>query len=111
MFTFDRCHRSLAAETPGKYERPWKYLTYAFAISKFPVTEKLTNGALVTNHPRSCQDDDKTKPWQCGVVQAFQEVTPWPFMLVVIIKWYDVVKAMTTAQHGNWYFECYSEKK
>ena len=39
-FMFDRCHRSWAAETPGKYERGWKYLAYTFAKSKFPQTEK-----------------------------------------------------------------------
>ena len=39
------------AETPGKYEHDWKYLTYTFAKSQFPVTEKLTNGALVTPTP------------------------------------------------------------
>ena len=50
-FIFGRCHRSWAAETPGKYEHDWNYLTYAFAKSKFPVTEKLANGALVTPIP------------------------------------------------------------
>ena len=39
------------AETPGKYEYDWNYLTYTFAKSKFPVTEKLANGALVTPIP------------------------------------------------------------
>ena len=48
---FDRCHRSWAVVTPDKYERDWKYLTYTFAQSKFPVTEKLANGALVTPTP------------------------------------------------------------
>ena len=38
-------------QVPGKYEHDWKYLTYTFAKSKFPVTEKLTNGALVTPTP------------------------------------------------------------
>ena len=42
---------SWAAETPGKYEHDWNYLTYTFAKSKFPVTEKLANGALVTPTP------------------------------------------------------------
>ena len=51
-FIFGRCRRSWAAETPGKYEHDWKYLTYTFAKSKFPATEKLKNGALVTPHPR-----------------------------------------------------------
>ena len=37
--------------TPGKYERDLRYLTYKFVKSKFPVIEKLTNGALVTPTP------------------------------------------------------------
>ena len=45
------CHRSWAAETPDKYECDWKYLSYTFAKSKFPVTEKSTNWALVTPTP------------------------------------------------------------
>ena len=31
--------------------RDWKYVTYIFAIPEFSVTEKLTNGALVTPTP------------------------------------------------------------
>ena len=50
-FIFDRCHRSSAAETPDNYERNLRYLTYTFAKSWFPVTEKLTNGALVNPTP------------------------------------------------------------
>ena len=50
-FIFGRCHRSWAAETPGKYEHDWNCLTYTFAKSKFPVTEKLAIGALVTPSP------------------------------------------------------------
>ena len=50
-FIFGRCHRSWAAETPGKYQHDWNYLTYTFAKSKFPVTDKLANGALVTPIP------------------------------------------------------------
>ena len=50
-FIFDRCHRSWAAETPAKYERDLKYVTYYCDQSKFSVTEKLTNGALVTPTP------------------------------------------------------------
>ena len=52
-FIFDRCHRRWAAETPHKYERDRKSLTYTFAKSKFPITEKLTNRALVTPTPGS----------------------------------------------------------
>ena len=48
MFVVDRCHRSRAVETPDKYERDWKYLNYTFTKSTFVVTEKLTNGGLVT---------------------------------------------------------------
>ena len=47
MFMFDGCHHSWAAEILDKYENDWKYLTYVFAKSKFPVTEKLRNRALV----------------------------------------------------------------
>ena len=47
----DRCRRSWAAETPGKYERDLNYLTYTFAKSKVPVMMILTNGALVTRTP------------------------------------------------------------
>ena len=55
-YIFDRCHRSWAAETPGRYEHDWKYLTYTFAESKFPVTEKITNWALVTPTPAPHED-------------------------------------------------------
>ena len=47
-FIFDRCHRTLAAETPVKHERDLKWLTCIFAESKFLVTEKLTKGVSVT---------------------------------------------------------------
>ena len=38
-------------ETPAKYERDSNYLNHPLDESKFPVTEKLTNGALVTPTP------------------------------------------------------------
>ena len=50
-FIFGRCQRIWAAATPGKYEHDRKYLTHTFAKSKFPVTEKITSGALVTPTP------------------------------------------------------------
>ena len=50
-FIFGRCHRSWSTGTPSKYEHDWKYLTYTFAQSKFPLMEKLTNGALVNLTP------------------------------------------------------------
>ena len=53
-FIFDRCHWISAAETPDKYERDWKYVAYIFAKPKIFVTDKLTNGALVTSTPDPC---------------------------------------------------------
>ena len=50
-FIFDRCHRRLAAVTPVKCECDLKNLTSTFAKSKFSLTEKWTNGTLVTTHP------------------------------------------------------------
>ena len=47
-FIFGRCHCSPAAETPAKYECDSKNLTDTFARSNILLTEKLTNGALVT---------------------------------------------------------------
>ena len=55
-FIFGRCHRSWASGTPEKYEYDWKYLTYTFTESWFPVTEKLTSGALVTPTPAAPLD-------------------------------------------------------
>ena len=51
MFIFDRCCRSSAAVTPVKYECDANNLTGTFARSKILLTEKLTNGALVTPTP------------------------------------------------------------
>ena len=51
MFIFDRCRRSSAAVAPVKYECDWNNLTGAFTRSKIMLTEKLTNGALVTPTP------------------------------------------------------------
>ena len=45
-FIFDRCHCSLAAVTPVKYECDWKDLTGIFAKAGKSLTNK--NGALVT---------------------------------------------------------------
>ena len=51
MLIFDRCRRSSAAVTPVKYECDANNLTGPFARSKILLTEKLTNGALVTPTP------------------------------------------------------------
>ena len=50
-FILDRCHRSWAVEAPDNYERDWKYLTYIFVKSKFPLMDKLTNGVLGNSTP------------------------------------------------------------
>ena len=49
---FDRCRRSSAAVTSVKYECDSKDLRVTFASSYILLTEKLTNGALVTPTPR-----------------------------------------------------------
>ena len=51
MFIFDRCCRSSAAVTPVKYECDANNLTGTFARSKILLTDKLTNGALVSPTP------------------------------------------------------------
>ena len=48
---FDRCHRSCSAVTSAKYKCDWRNLSGTFTRSKFLLTEKLTNGALVTLTP------------------------------------------------------------
>ena len=50
-FIFGRCRRSSAAVTPVKYGCDSKNLTCTFARSKFLLTEKITNGVLVTPTP------------------------------------------------------------
>ena len=50
-FIFDWCRRRWAAMTPVKYEYDSENLTCIFARSKILLTEKLTNGALVTPTP------------------------------------------------------------
>ena len=50
-FIFDRYHCSWAAVIPAKYECDSKNPTSTFEISNFSITEKLTNGALVTPTP------------------------------------------------------------
>ena len=55
MFIFDRCCRCSAAVTPVKYECDANNRTGTFARSKILLTEKLTNGALVTPTPGNTQ--------------------------------------------------------
>ena len=51
MFIFDRCRRSSAAVAPVKYECDGNNLPGAFTRPKILLTERLTNGALVTPTP------------------------------------------------------------
>ena len=51
MFMFDRCHCSLAAETPDKYECDSEDLTYTFTKAEISLIETLTNKASVTPTP------------------------------------------------------------
>ena len=64
-FICGRCHRSWAAGTPDKYERDLKYWTYALPTSHFPVTEKLTNRALVTPTPGVTAKPSHCKAFMC----------------------------------------------
>ena len=50
-FVFDRCRRSSAAVAPVKYKCDSNNLRSNFARSKILLTEKLTNGGLVTPTP------------------------------------------------------------
>ena len=55
-FIFDRCHRSWAhrswaAETPDKYERDWKDITYTLLNQSFPATEKINEWNVSNPHP------------------------------------------------------------
>ena len=50
-YIFDRCRRSWAAGTPVKYECDSRNLTCTFARSTILLTQKLTNGVLVTPTP------------------------------------------------------------
>ena len=57
-FIFHMCHRSSAPGTHVKYECDSRNLACTFARSKIFLTEKLTNGALVTPTPGLC-----SVPW------------------------------------------------
>ena len=50
-FIFDRCRRSSAAVAPVKYKFDSNNVRGTFARTKILLTEKLTNGALVTPTP------------------------------------------------------------
>ena len=49
-FIFDRCHRSLAAATPDKFERDSNIMTYTFT-KYFFVTEQRMKGAFMNPTP------------------------------------------------------------
>ena len=68
---FARCCRSSAAVTPVKYEWDVKNVTDTFARSKILLTEKLTNGILVTPTPGlwilAVESDDYLHEYQNGM--------------------------------------------
>ena len=50
MIIVERCHRSWAAETPGKYERDSKYLTYTSAKNKISRNEEINEESFSNLH-------------------------------------------------------------
>ena len=52
MLTFDSCHRKCAAETPAKYERDLKYVTYYFDKSIFFRNGETNERSFSNPHPR-----------------------------------------------------------
>ena len=48
---FDRCHHSWAAETPDKYERDWKYLSYNFCWMKISRNGEINERGFRNPHP------------------------------------------------------------
>ena len=80
-FIFYKCHRSWAGKIPDKHECGLKYLTYIFAKSKFPVMEKLTNGALVTPTPGLLgKDEEKNGARRGGMVNGHKKLCPYKIM-------------------------------
>ena len=51
MYIFDRCHRDWAAETPGKYKREPKYITYTFGKCNISRNRKSNERSLSSPHP------------------------------------------------------------
>ena len=68
-FKFDWCCRSSAAVTPVKYECDANNLTGTLTASKILLTEKLTNGALVTPTP------------------DLNEIRPQTYLSTILIRW------------------------
>ena len=64
-FIFDRCRRSLAAVAPVKYKCDSNNLRGSFGRSKILLTEKLTDGDLVTPTPGR---------WTSVVSQSHEEI-------------------------------------
>ena len=116
-----------AAETIEKYQRDWKHLAYSFAKSKFLVTEKSTNGTLVTpgnphNAPK-CGEYVHGKMPSCKIKQPcrikegfwftiFIPLSPWAFTLrpwntgiyMRDLKWVIVVSADVLTSFGQIYW-------
>ena len=68
------CHRSAAAVTLVKYECDSRNLTCTFARSKILLTEKLTNGALVTPTPGS--DNNLSPVCHKAVIRTIVDLLP-----------------------------------
>ena len=76
-FISDRCHRSSAAVAPVKYKCDSNNLIGGFGISKILLTEKLTNGALVTPTPVPMVHD----------IKAHYTVHIWNWLPACFLMW------------------------
>ena len=108
MFIFDRCCRSSAAVTPVKYECDTNNLTGTSARSKVLLTEKLTNGALVTPTPDPSTEEHahyKTKQYLgkcqtfCSVLETLTHLPLVPYICVMESGQYWI----------RWWLGAYSE--
>ena len=95
MFIFDRCCRSSAAVTPVKYECDTNNLTGTSARSKILLTEKLTNGALVTPTPELSMTWNPTN----------QSVSIYFVLYFIIVFWGDAKSFQDFSFAAEW---CYS---
>ena len=73
-FVLGRYCRSSAAATPVKYESNSNKLTNTFARSKLSLTEKSTNGALVTPTPENYGFPDWLLLTHCRLVVPYDDI-------------------------------------
>ena len=106
MFIFGTCSRSLAVVTSVKYGCDLKNLTCTFARSKILLTDKLTNGALVTSTPVLHQvcvlETPKLSHELCYIIRVYDircdEMCEWYYIKINIsdifrIQWESVYYA------------------